>query len=230
MKIVDGFDRISSFLTFENEDEFYYVVVMRRKKDNPGDNPKEYDESIANVFDDAIYLGGWVIEKYTDLLEYRDEIVSLCEENHARAYITINPRTYERVNKEVEFRKANNMNPGAEFMMSAASIKRYNEPEYEWEKINPRVLVDIDTDDSYALAEAHEILSDNNIEILFEINSPCGGAQFVVPDRRIFELREVFDRFDNYHMVGKPEGCTKCRAVNFLPDTMVNLYANLDKE
>lgn len=223
---VDNFDTISSFLTFANEDEFHYVVVMRRKKDNPNDAEEEYDESIANVYDDAVYLGGWVIEKYEDLLEYREEIVSLCEENNARAYITINPRTFERVEKEAEYREKNNMNPGAEFMMSAASIKRKNDSEYDWEHLNPKVLIDVDTDDVAALLEIRQILLENGCEILFESESPDGGKQFVVPDRRVLDIRDKFLKFDDCHMVGKPVGSWG-HAVSFLPDTMTNLFADL---
>ena len=34
--MIDNFEQISKLLTFTSEDEFYFVQVLQRKKDNPG--------------------------------------------------------------------------------------------------------------------------------------------------------------------------------------------------
>lgn len=37
---IDNFNLIKPFLKFDSEDDFYYLQILRRRKDNPDDQEK----------------------------------------------------------------------------------------------------------------------------------------------------------------------------------------------
>lgn len=105
--MVDNLRLILPFLNFESEDDFYYLQILQRKKENPqiGSNSKV----IKNYYINS--------EEY--LISHYDEIKKLCEVFNARASIRLNKRSYEKVafkamvniantmsNREYEFIKA----------------------------------------------------------------------------------------------------------------------------
>lgn len=81
----NNFEQIKNILTFESEDDFYLLQILRRKKENPdvGNKP-----NVVKTY-------------YIDSIEYLDklkpEIIGLCEERNARAYITVNRRSFKNV-------------------------------------------------------------------------------------------------------------------------------------
>lgn len=82
---VDNFDLINSMLKFEDSKHFYFVQLIKRKKDNP---EMKKDVSIVDNF--FIYSNG-------DLPKLKNKIVDLCELNNARAYIRMNVRDAEKI-------------------------------------------------------------------------------------------------------------------------------------
>ena len=85
INMVNNFEQIKNLLTFESEDDFYLLQILRRKKENPdmGNKP-----NVVKTY-------------YIDSIEYLDklkpEIIGLCEERNARAYITVNRRSFKNV-------------------------------------------------------------------------------------------------------------------------------------
>jgi hypothetical protein len=83
---IDNFEKIKSLLSFESEDFFYFLQILKRHKDNP-DEPNLSNSKVIKTY-------------YINNLEYLDlrkeEIIYLCESNNARAYINLNARSYER--------------------------------------------------------------------------------------------------------------------------------------
>lgn len=81
---IDNFEKIKSLLSFQNDDEFYHLQILKRKKENP-----------------EIGSNSYVIKTYyISSLDYLDkkkkEIVELCHSENARAYINLNPKSYEQ--------------------------------------------------------------------------------------------------------------------------------------
>lgn len=203
---VDNFSKINSFLTFSSEDDFYYIIVMRRGKDNNyADEP--YEQPFSDFFISDKYLKGFVIKSYDDVLEYKEEIISLCEENNARAYISINPRSFTECNESENF-------------MTRAILPRRKEGDAEK---YPRTLIDVDFSDAFGFQELSEVLEENSLIPIMETNSPNGGKQYVMGDRRVFDVD--FSYFDKYERVGKVNNNNA--AIHCLADTMVDIYANL---
>lgn len=98
--MIDVFEKIKPLLVFESEDDFYYLQILQRKKENPeiGSNSRV----IKNY-----YIGSF------DYLEKRyDEIKSLCNQFNARAMLRLNKRSYSKVAFKTMQNIANSMANG----------------------------------------------------------------------------------------------------------------------
>ena len=95
--MIDNIQLILPFLKFESKDDFYYLQILQRKKENPqlGSNSKV----IKNY-----YIAS---EEY--LLNRYDEIKKLCEIFNARAMIRLNKRSFEKVGFKCMTNLANTM-------------------------------------------------------------------------------------------------------------------------
>lgn len=86
---IDNFEKIEDFLKFEDKFDFYMCQVIARKKENPelGSNNKT-----IKVF-------------YISSLEYfqkkKEDIIKLCEDHNARAYINLNRRNSKEIALEL---------------------------------------------------------------------------------------------------------------------------------
>ena len=99
-QVVDNFNLIANLLKFSSTDEYYYVQLMQRFKDNPNGN-----KNVGNYHGGAWYLGGMRIHSAQELLSNKLAIVSMCKSMNARAYITINSRSDAATDREIARRK-----------------------------------------------------------------------------------------------------------------------------
>ena len=83
--MVDNFDLIRQNLQFLNKNSFYFVQILRRKKENP--ELKSYSIPVESFY----------IFSLEDFDKYKPHIIRLCEENRARAYIKMNCLDIESV-------------------------------------------------------------------------------------------------------------------------------------
>jgi len=145
---VDNLNLIKPFLKFDSEDDFYYLQILRRRKDNPDDQEK----NTVSIKDYYIRSIEYLEKKY-------DEIKSLCQYFNARASIRLNKRSF----KKVSFRTLNNIT--AQMMQedfhstrqaySKACGQCHNDNEKKW-------IIDIDED-----------MIDQEYEIMEYINCEC---------------------------------------------------------
>lgn len=82
--MIDNFDVISNFLSFELNN-FYFIQIIKRRKDNPS---MDKAQSIKDRF---------YIYSKEDLFNLKNKIIELCTYHNARAYININPRNTEKI-------------------------------------------------------------------------------------------------------------------------------------
>ncbi|MEN7551679.1 hypothetical protein AAG747_27435 [Rapidithrix thailandica] len=78
--MVDNIEKIKALLSFESEDDFYFLQVLQRKKEN---------ESTANRV-----IKSYFIKSMEHLDQVYDEVKQLCELFHARAMIRLNKRSF----------------------------------------------------------------------------------------------------------------------------------------
>ena len=83
--MIDNLNLILPLLVFETKDDFYYLQILQRKKENPqlGSNSRV----IKNYY---ITSEDYLINRY-------DEIIELCKVFNARAMIRLNKRSFEKV-------------------------------------------------------------------------------------------------------------------------------------
>lgn len=129
---VDNLELVLPLLKFESEDDFYFLQILQRKKENPqlGSNSRV----IKNY-----YIS---FEKY--LLERYSEIKTLCQVFNARASLRLNKRSYEKVGFQALENVANTMK-NREFKFLNKSYDRacglvHNDKVKKW-------IIDVDKDD-----------------------------------------------------------------------------------
>lgn len=85
----NNFQQIRNLLKFENENEFYFIQIIERKKEHP-------ELGRNNRLIKAYYV--FSLDKFD---EYQNEIIGLCEKFNARAYIHLNRRNAKLVGFEM---------------------------------------------------------------------------------------------------------------------------------
>ena len=83
--MINNLELIKPLLTFDNKDDFYYLQIIQRKKENPklGSNSKVIKNYYVNNLD-------YLLSKY-------DEIKQSCKLFNARAMFRLNKRSYRKV-------------------------------------------------------------------------------------------------------------------------------------
>lgn len=84
--IVNNFEQIKTLLSFESEDEFYHLQILKRKKDC-----NEQDKGKNNS---ARTIKTYCINNIEYFNSKEQEIKNLCELFKARAYINLNKKSY----------------------------------------------------------------------------------------------------------------------------------------
>lgn len=129
--MVNNLNIILPFLKFESEDDFYYLQILQRKKENPqlGSNSR--------------VIKNYYIKSEKNLLDRWDEIVQLCEIFNARASIRLNKRSFRKVGMKTMVNLANTlMNEEYKFLNKSydrACGLGHNDKNKKW-------ILDIDKD------------------------------------------------------------------------------------
>jgi len=95
--MIDNIELILPFLVFESSDDFYYLQILQRKKEN------------AELGSNSRVIKNYYITSKEYLLERYDEIKKLCEFFNARASIRLNKRSFEKVGFKMLENTANSM-------------------------------------------------------------------------------------------------------------------------
>jgi len=85
--MIDNFDKISKLLKFDSENDFYMLNILKRKKDLPDSTNEKSVRTIKS----------YCINSVTSLMEYKEEVVILCENLNSRAYIDVNRSNHYEV-------------------------------------------------------------------------------------------------------------------------------------
>lgn len=83
--MTNNFIQIRKLLNFRSDDDFYFLQILQRKKENP-DLPKSV--RVIDIF---------YIDSFESFDKYRQRIIDKCEAFKARAYINLNRRSYKQV-------------------------------------------------------------------------------------------------------------------------------------
>ena len=177
--MIDALDKIKPLLVFNSVDDFYYLQILQRKKENPqlGSNSRV----IKNYY-----------IKSPEYLEARyEEIKDLCNFFNARAMLRLNKRSFSKVAFRTIQNVANSMSNG-EYEFIAKSYDRacgkcHNDENKTW-------IIDLDgiITDSY-LCEVKTLINSSmpiGDKIIVELPTKNGMHLLTKPfDRRAFMLK-----------------------------------------
>ena len=109
--MINNIKLITPFLKFNTEDDFYYLQILQRKKENP------------EIGSNSRVIKNYYITSEQYLLDRYDEIKKLCEVFNARASIRLNKRSFEKVGMKTMVNLANTMS-NKEYKFLKASYDR----------------------------------------------------------------------------------------------------------
>jgi len=82
--MVNNFKRIIPLLNFTSEDDFYFLQILQRKKEN------------EEVGSNSHVIRNYYIKSIDYLLSHENEIIKLCDVFNARAMFRLNKRSFEK--------------------------------------------------------------------------------------------------------------------------------------
>lgn len=82
--MIDNLQEIIPLMKFESEDDFYYLQILQRKKEN------------ALLTSNSRVIKNYYITSIEQLTDYYPEIISLCKKFNARASLRLNKRSFEQ--------------------------------------------------------------------------------------------------------------------------------------
>lgn len=82
---VDCLEDIKDLLVFDSKDDFYYLQILQRKKENP------------QLSSNSRVIKNYYITSISYLLDKYEEIKALCHLFNARASLRLNKRSFEKV-------------------------------------------------------------------------------------------------------------------------------------
>jgi len=85
--MINNFDLITDILSFNSPDEFYFVQIIQRKKDNPGTSGRNNKNRTVKSYR---------ITSTEMLLDLKEEMIELAKVFNARVCINLNKRSFEK--------------------------------------------------------------------------------------------------------------------------------------
>ena len=167
---INNKELILPLLEFTEEGDFYSVLVLKRKKDQP-ENEKDNHQSVRTI-------KTYVVESVEYLEKRWDEITHLCEYFKARAYISVQKQNHKQVGlqmlSELALRIANgNYKFNNLFDSTVGKLK----------PLQKRWIVDIDTkNDSYINKIVNTI---NSVKpVVYNLNFDLTKIKKIIPTKQ----------------------------------------------
>jgi len=188
---INNFNIIRDFLSF-NEDDFYFVQIIKRRKDNP--DMKRGEATIKNYYINSF-------DEYDKLIPV---ITNQCIYENARAYFRLNKRNYKDLSLKVMNRGlvyvAANQHKALRNVFDAVAGEHHSDPVRKW-------LVDVDKDEFECLDDYDERCRDVG-ELLTELqkltkNEPMlelvytkNGTHFITRPFNLKVFKEHYTEMD----------------------------------
>lgn len=187
---VDNFDLVSNLMNFKSDDDFYFLEIIKRKKDNPND-----------AFRYRQFITYYWIKSTAHLQSLKQEIIDICLKNNARAYIYMNPRSAQVVNDYAKVLVKRFAQRGKGYgKYRGHEIEFASGQHKDWDS-RPISFLDIDSTDTTIFKKVHEILDEHGITPLAEYKTPNGGLHILLPDKRARYID--WSMFDNGEYLGQ---------------------------
>lgn len=205
--LVDNFDRVENLMEFNSSDDFYFVQIIKRYKDNPDDKEKALGIQNGTYHGGAWYLKSWRIHSVKELRAIKNDVINECNKNNARAYISLNSRSETETNNYIKL-YVSKFAPGDARIAHAGDIvpgQAKSGP--AWKDTRLRLFLDVDCPKDQTIYgyniwhETREMLKKYNIRVLDEYETPSGGLHIILANknnRNLIPFKKELMKFDNW--------------------------------
>lgn len=164
-------------MKFDSSDDFYYIQIIKRKKENP-------------VLRDDVVLKDYYVSNFKYFDSKIPDMINISEGNNARVTIRLNRRSYKNVANKMLIEIAKNVAEeryeSCKSTFSSMCGQHHSDPNKTW-------IIDIDEDD-YILYDISDISKiDGKLEIVALIPSKTGEHVILKP----FDNREFIKNYPN---------------------------------
>jgi hypothetical protein len=199
---VNNFDSIRAMLEFPDENSFYFLQVLKRRKDNP-----DLGKDMKHIADYYIYS----LEQFDEL---KPRIIAQCDVENARAYFRINRRDAKKVAMQVLKRTVDYIMSedyrAVKNAFASCAGEFHSDPDKKW-------IVDVDWKDIPEGVDQDGYLN----EIILKVQ------ELVAETRRDDTVRTIPTK-NGIHVICRPFNLQKFRdayeAIDVHKDNMVILY------
>lgn len=126
---MNNFENIRKMLSFPDENAFYFLQILKRRKDNP------------DLGKDMIHIADYYIYSLDQFDELKRKIINQCNAENARAYFRLNRRDSKKVAMQVLKRTADYITSenyrAVKNVFASCAGESHSDPDKTW-------LVDID--------------------------------------------------------------------------------------
>lgn len=238
-KVVDNFDMVKDYMEFNSPDDVYFVQITKRWKDNQ-DKPDAWQwkmsgKSQGTYHGGAEYLDYYLIHSPKDLDKIKNDVIKTCNNNNARAYITINSRSVKQTEDFIKTLKARHNPNDPQYKNAEAIAYGMAKSGSAWRDTRFKVLLDVDTlkDTTVDINgkkvnvwdEVKKRIQKYNIKVAAEYETPSDGLHLILNNKNNKNLKPFFDGlkdFDGGHYKGRDA------TVHPSEDIKMVLYSNVD--
>lgn len=199
--MVNNFEQIRSMLDFSEEDSFYFLQILKRRKDNPG-----LERDMIHIADYYIYS----LDQFDNL---KERIIIQCDSENARAYFRINRRSAKKIamqvlKRTVDYIMSENYR-AVKNAFASCSGEFHSDPDKKW-------IVDVDWKDIQEGVDRDEYL-----------NSLMSKVQELVRETGRDDTLYTIPTKNGIHVICRPFNLSKIRGLYSMDvhkDNMVILY------
>lgn len=174
--MVNNFEQIRELLTFPNENSFYFLEIIKRRKENP-----EMVRHAKTVKDYYIYS----LKEFDEL---KDRVIEVCDAENARAYFRLNVRDAKKTALQFNKRLADLLvseNYKAIKNLYASVVGEFHHD------LNKKWLIDVDFDENRNLPNNYASMVARILSL-----TECKGILAQVPTKNGLHLITVPFRMD----------------------------------
>jgi hypothetical protein len=206
--MIDNLHLIKPLLTFERPDDFYHLMVLKRKKDQPA-GERDNHQSVRTIKSYCISSLEYLDRRY-------DEIRGLCELFAARAYIHVQGQNHRDLSMEMLVELATRIKNGVVDQMGLfdSVVGQVKTKEKRW-------VVDVDTTDPLyleAVTSAVESCRPEGPKVVAVVPT-LSGYHLITERFDVLEFERVMSLYGPVPDIQK-----KNPACLFVPDSLMSAH------
>lgn len=222
--MVNNFDTVRKLLNFESKDDFYFVTLFRRKKDDHAD----WTTDCNNV-----PVRNYYIKSLEDYDRKKEDIIRVATATNARVYFWINKRSFKKCSFKLISAVATNI-----------ETENYEGNKGAWDSVcgaypndkNKKWIIDYDVSpDTTVFLDFYDIINDilKQVQPIELHNVECPGGDIMTAKSKIITtiptvngkhiITKPFD-VKTFHKLWEEKTGTKIKADDIKKDSPTLLY------